>query len=71
MNAPEPIFLYEPDGWIDYAGTRYAATQGTKARKAAPGDRSGRRTECNEGVRGHIKPSRRALPPRELAGEID
>lgn len=70
MIPPRPVFLYKPCGRIDYAGMRNAATKGTKSSRQlrAEAERAARKAaKAAEGP----KPRRRALPPRELASEIE
>lgn len=70
MTPPRPTFIYREDGRLDYPAMRNAATKGTKSSRQIRAEAERAAQRAAKAVEGP-KPRPRALPPRELASEIE
>ena len=70
MTPPRPLFIYREDGRLDYPAMRNAATRGTLSSRQSRA--KAERAACKAAKAAERqKPRRCALPPRELASEIE
>ena len=72
MSAvPPPVFLYKPDGRLDYPAMRNAATRGTLSSRQikAQAERAASKAAKAEAAKKPRRP--RALPPAALPSGIE